>query len=246
MKIALTVSQYFYTVYPMLKDYVGAIVVKDINAVPVFQGIDKTFHLNGFINDEFDALVTPEFLNKLIEYNINLLSFDIGPSCKKVSIEKFYKIRGPLLDPRDILAIGTQKIKKIRKYYSGSISLENLDYHKGGAYEYVCEPDFISCAIKEWDVGLTLDIGHVNVSCMHYGISPHDYIKSLPIDRLKEIHISGSKGEEDLHDLPSRGDYDLLKFVLKTKLPEYLVLEYYWDPNLIINEIKKLHKIFMI
>jgi uncharacterized protein (UPF0276 family) len=241
-KIALTVSQHFHEIYPVLAELIDAIVFRDVNNILSIKDVDRMFHLNGFINTDFDETVTPDFLKRLQFHNIDFISFDLGPSCKKIRMEDFYVADDPVLAPEEILIIGKRKIDKIRSIYSGAISLENMDYHKGGAYEYVCEPHFIKNAVEEFDVDFTLDIGHLNVTCFYNGMKPEDYIMALPMDRLKEVHISHAIDDDDTHGIPTTSDYDLLKYIFSINQPEYTVLEYYWDPDVIVKETKRLYE----
>jgi len=240
-KIALTVSQHFDRVYPQLSGLVDALVIRDINNVPPLD-VEKIFHLNGFINDDFDKTIEKKFFGILKNHNIRFLSFDLGPSCRRVRVEEFYKAESPVLTPEEILQTGAEKLRRIRSFYSGAISLENLDYHGGGAYEYVCDPAFIKAAIEEFDTSLTIDIGHLNVSCFQLGIDPKDYIHQLPMYRLKEVHISHSNENDDSHHIPKESDYALLDYILSISKPEYIVLEFFQDPGIIIEEHKRLWK----
>jgi len=241
-KIALTVSQHFDEVYPDLAEVIDAVELRNFNNVPSAAGIGKIAHLNGFIDSGFDKFIEPDFLEYLNSYCVDLFSFDLGPSCEHIKMQEFYKAQGPVLGPEEIIRIGREKINKIRSCYSGGISLENMDYHEGGAYEYVCEPEFIKRAIEELDTGLTLDIGHLNVTCFHMGMAPLDYMRLLPMNRLKEVHISHSEDADDNHAVPTDADYTFLDSIFSLAKPEYMILECYQDPETIKREIRRLYK----
>ena len=49
----------------------------------------------------------------------------------------------------------------LRNNFDGLIKVENLNYFDTGAYERVCEPEFISIIINELNIELLLDIGHL-------------------------------------------------------------------------------------
>lgn len=80
------------------------------------------------------------------------------------------------------------------------------------------DPGVITRIVRETGCGLLLDIGHARRTAEHFAIDPRRYMAQLPIDRLREIHITGlgytAEGERIDH-LPMReDDWDLLGWVL--------------------------------
>jgi len=102
---ALPVSQHFEAAYPRLKDVVEVLVVRDLTRAPSVPGVRKTCHLNGFIEDEFDALVDAGFLSRLSRLGIDFLSFDFGPSCRRVRAGTPFRSDSPVLGLEEILAL---------------------------------------------------------------------------------------------------------------------------------------------
>lgn len=243
-KIALKVSQCFEDAYPRLTSCVGAFVLRSLDHVPE-GSLDRTAHLNGFIDEAFDRECTPDFFKGLRDHNVCLLSFDLGPSCERVRMEDYWLPDSRILSADEILAIGRSRIAKLRSSFSGTLSLENLDYHPGGAYEHVCDPDFIRRALEAFDVGLTLDIGHLNVTCYHTGMSPESYLRRLPLERLSELQVSHAEGGDDQHGVPTENDYALVERILREARPDYVALEYYWDAEKIVEATKRLHTIVL-
>lgn len=242
MKIGLPISQYFEQVKIDLLPIAGAVSVrKEKDLDKDFEGKDVLFHANGFINDEFDALINNCRFLKKIQSRAGLLSFDLGPSCRKVGcFHNGYVAKSHILTEGQILKIADKKINNIRKYFKGIISVENLDYHLSGAYEIVCVPEFVDAFVKEFNVYLTLDIGHVEATCSNLSIDIHDYLERMPLSKVIEIHLSRSFLGKDSHELPDEKEYKLLDFVLKKSSANYIILEYYHDADNIIYGNKKL------
>lgn len=242
MKVALTVSQHFDSVKEELIPLVDAIVLRNHDQLQKASGEQESiYHTNGFVDDGFNKDVNNEATLKLLNDKVGLLSFDCGPSCLNVDWnDQGYVAASPTLERQEILNIMDRKMKQIRKFYKGEISLENLDYHSSGAYEHVCEYSFITEAIERLDTGLTLDIAHLKVTCHQTGIDPKDYIDHLPLARLKELHISRSEGSQDLHKRPQAEEYALVEYILNKQAPDYLVIEYYESPKGIIESYKEL------
>ena len=242
MKIALPVSKYFEQVKSDLLPLIGAVFIREEKYMNEdFRNKEILFHANGFINDEFDELVNNRRFLEKADSCANLLSFDLGPSCRKVDCsEEGYVAKSSVLKERQILEIAEKKIANIRRYFKGIISVENLDYHPSGAYESVCDPGFISHFVESFDLGLTLDIGHVEVTCNCLGIDEYDYLKKLPLSKVVEIHLVRSEGIDDSHFLPMKREYELLDFILKRTNVHYIVIEYHSDPDGIIEGNKQL------
>jgi uncharacterized protein (UPF0276 family) len=57
-----------------------------------------------------------------------------------------------------------------------------------------------------------------------------DYVKSLPLDRVVQVHVSGPRmqggGLVDAHETLQATDYELLDFVLARTDPKVVTLEY--------------------
>jgi uncharacterized protein (UPF0276 family) len=111
--------------------------------------------------------------------------------------------------------------------------IENLDYCPEGAYEHVCEPEFISEVLKRVDCGLLLDLAHARVSADWLGYDILDYLDRLPLDRTTELHLSSPRPidgrlDDGHHELTDT-DFEILDRVLRTISPEVVILEYTRD-----------------
>jgi Protein of unknown function (DUF692) len=215
-------------------------------------GMEAIFHSNkGIIENDF-----PNYFEKingfLQENEIGMFSFDLGPACRKLEYETFYfypeneelsdaqrkqTIRhflpgDKVLSRRELEKLIKDRLNHVRSIYPGEIALENLDYFSSPAYAVVCEPDFISEVIRKNKVYFVLDIAHALVSAHNMGISEDDYFSALPLERVREIHLSAAgpvNGEwKDMHGPPSSKEYNLL-LSLKDKIAEntFVVVEYY-------------------
>jgi len=247
-KIALPVSQHFNAVFPGLKDVVDILVVRNIARLAEMDAhvLPKVYHTNGLINLQFAEEMNEQSLKAIGRHDIGYMSFDLGPSCLDIKLNPdendcFWPNHlSPTLSREDIMKAASQRLAKIRKAFAGEISLENLDYHKGGAYEHVCEAEFISDALRSLGCGLALDIGHLSVTCFSFGIDPFEYIAKLPLELLREIHLSHAQGDFDMHAAPTEYEYGILSFLLARSAPEFIVIEYYEQPEAIIKENKRL------
>ena len=151
-----------------------------------------------------------EFVRILKVFDPRWVSFHLGFSCEKlVSGGQFDFTRGA----SEVLAADVLRkrmldnIAFVRKTYlkTGEILLENLDYNPkdvSGAYEYVCDPDFIDDILTASNCKMLLDMGHVNCSAQNLG---HDdvlgFARKLPLEKVMEVHMSGAGHKAGLaHD----------------------------------------------
>ncbi len=108
--------------------------------------------------------------------------------------------------------------------------IENLDYNPGGAYDVVCDPDVIADVLAETGVGFLLDTAHARVSAARLGFGIDAYLGRLPLDRVRQIHVSGPRWRDntlvDTHDPLLDEDYILLDSLLQVTSPRVLTLEY--------------------
>lgn len=103
------------------------------------------------------------------------------------------------------------------------VILENIPYPESPPYlnnkpETITLPEVIREVINQGGVGLLLDIGHARRSAIHFGMDTRDYIRQLPLDRLRELHITGvganPQGGITDHLAMTDADWDLFGWVL--------------------------------
>jgi uncharacterized protein (UPF0276 family) len=138
----------------------------------------------------------------------------------------------------ETLARVVDSVRRAKEYLDLPLLLENLDYCPEGAYEHICEPEFISEALEATETGLLLDIGHLLVTASWFDAEPEAMLAKLPLDRVVEVHISGprpldgnSGRLDDVHDVVGEREVQLLRSVLEQSQPKAVVLEYRRDAD---------------
>jgi uncharacterized protein (UPF0276 family) len=195
--------------------------------------LESIFHSGyGIVQEEFlgyfESIV--DYLN---ENNIKMFSFDIGPAAEKIKTEDYYYIaRSEVLSKDEIRKIIRQRLKFIREKFHGDIALENLNYFPTSAYSHVCESNFISDIVRDNEVYMVLDIAHAIITVNNMEVDKYEYLASLPLNKVKEIHLSAPGVKDgkwrDFHEEPSLEVYEVLGFIKKRLIGNpYLVLEYY-------------------
>jgi hypothetical protein len=78
------------------------------------------------------------------------------------------------------------------------VIVENLPYRgpEGARLRMGHDPTFIRRLCEEADCGLLLDIAHARTAAHHLGWDERTYLSALPVERLREVHVSGVDRDE--------------------------------------------------
>jgi len=96
------------------------------------------------------------------------------------------------------------RIKAVQDFLGKKILIENVSSYISYKQSEMTEWEFISEISKRADCHILFDINNVYVSSINHEFNPMDYIRSMPTDRLYQIHLAGhlNKGDYiiDTHD----------------------------------------------
>ena len=193
-------------------------------------------------------------INSLIQIKsdkpeLKLISFHLASCYQNPKVSKgIFHAQGIKLSVEELKYNAKVNLKKIKQIFgeSISISVENNNYYKTEAYDYITDPDFINSIVLENDINFLFDVSHAKISAKNSGIDYDVYLSKLPLERVNQIHISkegfNSKGEVfDAHELPS--DFETKKifdFISNYKSIKYITVEYYKDASKLIAYLNKL------
>ncbi len=137
--------------------------------------------------------------------------------------------------PDEFLASLVPQIADLGGLTGLSVHLENVFSYRDGSGPYrnppfIGDPGFIAEALDRTGGLFLLDLGHARLAAWHRGENAERYVRSLPLEHVVEIHISGPamvNGEmRDRHEAPTDADYRLLEIALERAKPQVLTLEY--------------------
>lgn len=99
------------------------------------------------------------------------------------------------------------------------------------------QTEFITSICRQSQTELLLDLTHWYISSRNFSFDPFEEIQKLPLDRVKEIHLSGvsqSAGSYWDNHAGRTPDiiFQLLELVLKRITPKAITFEYNWRPEL--------------
>ncbi|MFC4452573.1 DUF692 family multinuclear iron-containing protein [Deinococcus sonorensis] len=136
------------------------------------------------------------------------------------------------LSEAELLRRVAAQAEQLRQLSGVPLLLENMPWYpwrqKPG---WGVDPAFIRRALEAAQAGLLLDLAHARVACWHLGQDVQEYLQQLPLERVREIHVSGPRLEQDglrdRHQLLSEDDWALLAWTMeRAPALTYLTHEY--------------------
>lgn len=97
----------------------------------------------------------------------------------------------PLAQTRANAVRAAERVRRTRDHLGIPMLVENISWYAHPGHRQVAEADFISEVLERADAGLLLDVNNVWVNAQNHGFDPQVFITSLPLERVREIHIAG-------------------------------------------------------
>lgn len=166
-------------------------------------------------------------------------SFDCGPAVRSPRLDGHQYVCDAPMSRADLTRLIAERLARIKRRIDTPLAVENLNRFPTNAYRHVCEADFISEIVRENDIGLVLDIAHAIITANNTGQDIHAYLRQLPIDRVRAVHLSAPGKVDgqwrDLHGAPTAHEYAILDSLLPD-LPEdaYVVIEHYDSLDVVV------------
>lgn len=197
--------------------------------------------LHGFDRDV--SLANPAYIDDAWGQRVNAalhragtpwFSMHLGFAAERVRFEEHMLPESEALDRDELFVRVVDSVRRAKDYLDLPLLLENLDYCPEGAYEHVCDPAFITAVLEATDTGLLLDLAHLQVTASWFGRTAEELLAELPLERVMEVHLSsprplshGNTGRlDDVHDVLTERDVQLLQLALEQAFPRAVVLEY--------------------
>jgi uncharacterized protein (UPF0276 family) len=160
------------------------------------------------------------------------LAFVTAPGLDDNVVEVGYTVAPPLNDS------SLERVAAACTRYEGllgnEIILENPPQYFVTPGSTMSQVEFIGelCALT--GIHLLLDLSHFLITARNCGVNPVTAIRKLPLQRVREIHLSGVRHEMntswDDHGVAAPKEvFTLLRHVLEQSSPEAITLEYNWS-----------------
>ena len=88
------------------------------------------------------------------------------------------------------------RVKRVQDILGQRIALENASYYLSPK-EDLSEIEFITAVITESDCDMLLDVNNVYVNSVNHQYDPLEFIRAMPADRVRYLHIAGHHAESD-------------------------------------------------
>lgn len=201
-------------------------------------------HLDGLQHQKAKSLTEERLkITKTPWYSLHL-----GFSSAEVDFaDEAMQVLSPVLPRELVLQRSCAVLNEITRQLDVPVLIENLDYNPTGAYEYVCEAQFVTDVLNQTDTFLLLDLAHAQVSAHAFKVDVKDYLHQLPLEKVRQIHVNRPGWSNarlvDSHLDMLEKDYALLEWILTETQPWAITLEYNRDESLISGQASRLRAI---
>ncbi|TDD82216.1 DUF692 domain-containing protein, partial [Actinomadura rubrisoli] len=128
-----------------------------------------------------------------------------------------------------------RRIRTVQDVLERPLVLENPSTYAAFAHSTMTEWEFLARLCEESGCELLLDVNNVYVSAVNHDFDPEEYVRALPHDRVRQIHVAGHTDMGghliDTHDRPvAEPVWELYRLATSLAGPVPTLLE--WDDHL--------------
>jgi uncharacterized protein (UPF0276 family) len=130
--------------------------------------------------------------------------------------------------------------------------IENAPLYFKAPGSTLTQVEFINRVCEQSEVRLLLDLAHFYITSQNMGFDPREEILRLPLERVVEVHLSGTSHESgvlwDNHAARApEAVIDLLRIVLRQTRVRAVTLEYNWSAKfptpVLLTEIRRVREL---
>jgi len=139
----------------------------------------------------------------------------------------------PLPFTRETVKHVAERVRIVQQEIELPFLLENITRYVTVSDREMSEAEFISEIVTQSGCGLLLDVTNVHLNSQFHGLDAWQFVSSLPLERVGQIHLAGWEAAEDgsfidSHDAPVPPDvWELFKRVISKTGPTSVLVE--WD-----------------
>ncbi|MES1175855.1 MAG: DUF692 domain-containing protein [Myxococcales bacterium] len=97
----------------------------------------------------------------------------------------------PLPYTEEALYHVVERVRQVQDFLGRQLLLENVSSYVEYRASTLSEWDFLSEVVTRADAAILLDVNNVFVSAANHGFSALDYLRGVPADRVRQIHLAG-------------------------------------------------------
>ncbi|MDR7857852.1 DUF692 family multinuclear iron-containing protein [Tissierella sp.] len=218
-------------------DIVDAVKVSEFSSLDYLNDYSELRKIKPVFIHGLVQTINPGELNFGKNFNLEILQNTLAlTDTKYISFHLQCIINyGQQIDKDSFLVNFINDLSYIRDAIRLPIHLENIHFYfpcegKDNNAAFVCQPSFIEETLVRSNSKFLLDIAHAQIAAWHLNIHPIEYINSLPLHLVEEVHVTGpimveNELRDKHHEIAEEG-YSLLEHVLKESNVKTVTLEY--------------------
>ncbi len=103
----------------------------------------------------------------------------------------------PLPYTKEVVDYVAERARIVQDYLEVPFALENLSSYVAYTQDQMPEWEFYTAVVEKADIYMMLDVNNIYVSSRNHGFEPMDYVNSIPLDRVLQIHLAGHSDHGD-------------------------------------------------
>ena len=142
----------------------------------------------------------------------------------------------PLPYTQEVIDYVAERARIVQDFLEIPFALENLSSYLAYHVDQMPEWEFYAAIVEKADISMMLDVNNIYVSSRNHGFDPLTYLRSIPMERVLQIHLAGHSDHGDYvldtHDQPVRDEvWQLYAQVWPQTRGVSTLLE--WDDNFV-------------
>lgn len=97
----------------------------------------------------------------------------------------------PLPRTESVLDHTASRIAEVQDLLGRRLLVENISTYVQYATDEMSEAEFVAEVVRRADCDLLLDVNNIVVNAFNHGFDAHAFVRAMPIDRVKQLHVAG-------------------------------------------------------
>lgn len=97
----------------------------------------------------------------------------------------------PLPYTQEVIDYVSERARVVQDYLELPFALENLSSYVAFKEDQMPEWEFYSAIVEKAGINMMLDVNNIYVSSRNHGFDPYQYIDSIPIEKVIQVHLAG-------------------------------------------------------
>ncbi|MGB1276133.1 MAG: DUF692 domain-containing protein [Nannocystaceae bacterium] len=97
------------------------------------------------------------------------------------------------------------RIREVQDRLAKPMLVENISYYQCLGRSEMDEATFVAEVLERADCGLLLDVNNVYVNARNHGIDPYQWLATIPLHRVRQLHVAGHERWDDTMWIDTHG-----------------------------------------